>query len=69
MVWVSVMCEGTGNAYRTYGKRDRKLYITILNDSLHASLDYYSKEYEPTRTVTPNALVRRSKVGLANTEV
>ena len=63
------MCERTGNAYRTYWKRDRKLYITILNDQLHASLDYYSKDYEPTRTVTPNALIRRSKAGLANTEV
>jgi len=44
MVWGCMMWEGPGLACKIDGRMDGDLYLTILDDELQGSLDYYGKD-------------------------
>jgi transposase len=46
MVWGCMMWEGPGIACKIDGRMDGDLYVTIFEDELQASLDYYGKDTE-----------------------
>ena len=46
MLWGCMMWEGCGYACRIEGKMDADLYISILEDNLGASLEYYGLDDE-----------------------
>ena len=46
MLWDCIFSEGPGFATKIDGRMDAELYVSILDDELQASLEYYSKNVE-----------------------
>jgi hypothetical protein len=46
MIWGCMLWEGPGYATRTEGTIDAPLFMSILEDELQQSLEYYGKEVE-----------------------
>lgn len=48
MIWGCMFWEGPGYATHIQGKMDADLYVSILEDKLQQSLEYYQKNPQDT---------------------